>query len=123
MFNQDEFNGFEIESDVIESSHEELTLSSGRKSHWYANWRRVSNDISLLDKLAEYVLKEIPLFINGVKYKTENNKWKTYSLVPYPGLTSMDKLFIGLQNKEMFPELAERLKITDKIAILEAYIK
>lgn len=74
-----------------------------------------------LDYLAEYVLREIPIFINGAKYKTREG-WKTYPLIPYPGLTKLDKLFIGLQNREMFPELADKLKITDKIAILEAYV-
>ncbi|GMU74254.1 MAG: hypothetical protein AMXMBFR44_4510 [Candidatus Campbellbacteria bacterium] len=73
-----------------------------------------------IEKLAEYVLKEIPVFINGAKYKTKDG-WKTYSLIPYPGLTKLDELFIGLQNKDLFSELAEKLKITDKIAILEAY--
>lgn len=74
-----------------------------------------------VEYLAEYILREIPVFINGAKYKTKDG-WKTYSLIPYPGLTKLDELFIGLQNREMFPELADKLKITDKIAILEAYV-
>jgi tRNA-dependent cyclodipeptide synthase len=74
-----------------------------------------------LNYLAEYTLREIPIFINGAKYKTRKG-WKTYSLIVYPGLTKLDKLFIGLQNRTMFPELADKLKITDKIAILEGYM-
>jgi hypothetical protein len=75
-----------------------------------------------IEKLSEYVLQEIPHFINGVKYKAENEDWKTYSLIPYPGLTKLDELFIGLQNRTIFPEITDKLKITDKIAILEAFV-
>lgn len=71
--------------------------------------------------LAEYILREIPLFLNGAKYKTRDG-WQTYSLIPYPGLGKLDELLIGLQNKIIFPELADKLKITDKIALLEAYV-
>ena len=69
-----------------------------------------------LDELCGYVLNEIPLFINGVQLNST-----LYTLIPYPGLTELDELFIGLQNKNLFPRLAEKLKITNKIAILDAY--
>jgi len=78
--------------------------------------------VEKMESLAEYVLHEIPHFINGMKYKPEGEDWKTYDLIPYPGLTKLDELFIGLQNKTIFPELAKRLKITDNIAIIEAYV-
>ena len=71
-----------------------------------------------LDRLAEYVLYEIPLFINGVQI---NNDDTIYTLNVYPGLTKLDELFVGLNTKTMFPELAEKLEITNKIAIVEAY--
>jgi hypothetical protein len=71
-----------------------------------------------LDRLAEYVLNEIPHFVNGVQgYGDET----VYTLIPYPGLTQLDDLFVGLQNKTLFPEIAEQLNLTNKIAIVEAY--
>jgi len=69
-----------------------------------------------LDELCGYILSEIPLFIDGVQLNST-----FYTLIPYPGLTELDKLFISLQNKDLFPELAKKLKITKKIAILDAY--
>lgn len=75
-----------------------------------------------LKGLADYVLREIPVFINGVKYKISDNEWRTYGLIPYPGISKLDKLFIGLQEGSLFPDLASRLKITDPVAMLEAYV-
>jgi tRNA-dependent cyclodipeptide synthase len=69
-----------------------------------------------LDRLAEYVLQEIPFFVNGIEHGG-----RVYTLIPYPGLTMIDKLFIGLNNQVMFPELADKLRIENKIGILEAY--
>ena len=82
------------------------------------------NELSVekLDKAAEYVLREIPLFINGVEYQNKQGDWETYELNIYPGLSKSDELFIGLQNGTLFPEIAKQLKITNKIAILEAYV-
>jgi tRNA-dependent cyclodipeptide synthase len=75
-----------------------------------------------LEKLAEYVLYEIPVFLNGAKYggKPEDGG-KTYSLIIYPGLGSFDYLCDGLQKHTLSPGLSKRLKITDWQAILEAY--
>lgn len=73
-----------------------------------------------LDRLCEYVLSEIPHFVNGVQGYGDDT---VYTLIPYPGLTKLDELFVGLQNKTHFPEVAEKLNITNKIAILEAYVE
>lgn len=70
-----------------------------------------------LEKLSEYVLYEIPLFLNGVKYAG-----RVYSLIVYPGTNQFDDLLLGLQNGILFPDLSKKLKITDKIAILDAYV-
>ena len=76
-----------------------------------------------LNSLALYVLKELPLYINGAKYGgLPEHGGKTYLLQPYPGLGLLDKLLINLQNGKSFPGLVQKLKITDKIAILEAYV-
>ena len=70
-----------------------------------------------LDKLAQYVLQEIPVFLNGVKYKD-----KTYELNIYPGAGLIDELIFGLQDGKLFPEITKKLKITNKIGILDGYV-
>lgn len=71
-----------------------------------------------LDRLAEYILNELPHFINGVQGYGDGT---IYTLLPYPGINKLDELCIGLSNKNMFTELANKLNLTNKIAILEAY--
>jgi len=80
--------------------------------------------LEMLEKLAEYILYEIPIFLNGCKYggKPEDGG-KTYSLIIYPGLNLFDYLCVELENGDLFPELSKRLKITDRIAIVEAYVE
>lgn len=56
-FNQDEFNKFIEENDIYGFFDEAITLKSGRKSHFYANWRNVVEDAWLTDKLADYVIE------------------------------------------------------------------
>jgi len=83
------------------------------------------NDLSeeKLDYLAKYILNELPLYINGAKYGgLPKHGGKTYLLQAYPGLGLIDKLLMSLQNGKQFPELIHKLKITHKIAILEAYV-
>jgi tRNA-dependent cyclodipeptide synthase len=70
-----------------------------------------------LDRLADYILNELPHFIDGVQGYDE----RVYTLIPYPGLTILDELFVGINTKTMFPELAEKLNIKNHIGILEAY--
>lgn len=70
-----------------------------------------------MDRLTDYILNELPHFVDGVQAYNE----QVYTLLLYPGLSGLDTLFVGLQNKTMFPALAEKLHITHKIGILEAY--
>jgi orotidine-5'-phosphate decarboxylase len=55
-FNQEDFNKFVLENDVYGFFEEPLTLKSGRKSHFYANWRNVVEDVWLTDKLSNYII-------------------------------------------------------------------
>ena len=55
-FNQEEFNRFIEENGVYGFFEEAITLKSGRKSHFYANWRNVVEDVFLTDQLADYVV-------------------------------------------------------------------
>ena len=82
--------------------------------------------IERLEKLAEYILYEIPVFINGFKYgfykRIPKKEEKKYNLIIYPGLNDFDNLIIGLQNGTLFPDLSKKLKINDKIIIVEGFV-
>ncbi|MFO7710205.1 MAG: hypothetical protein R6V53_00405 [Candidatus Woesearchaeota archaeon] len=56
-FNQEEFNNFVLENNVIGLFSEQKKLKSGRYSSWYVNWRTVAGDAFLLDQLSDYVLE------------------------------------------------------------------
>jgi len=65
-------------------------------------------------KLAEYILDELPIMINGVDYQGS-----VYNLYPYPGLSSYNTLITGLQDKNIFQNLSNKLNIKNKIAMVE----
>jgi len=73
-----------------------------------------------LDSLANYVLYELPNFVDGVQ---EYGNDKIYTILPYPGLNKLDELAVGLSNKLIFPELVEKLNLTHRIGIVEAYVE
>ncbi len=56
-FDQAEFDTFVLDNGVVGFFEEPITLVSGRKSHFYCNWRRVSNDAFLLHELVHYLLR------------------------------------------------------------------
>ncbi len=53
-FNQEEFNQFVLENNVIDFFEQPIKLKSGRISHWYVNWR--INDVFLMDKLSDFII-------------------------------------------------------------------
>ena len=55
-FDQEKFNQFIIHADVVGFFEDPITLKSGRKSHWYVNWRSVAEDAFLTDQLTDYIL-------------------------------------------------------------------
>jgi orotate phosphoribosyltransferase len=57
VFEQKEFNNFIQENGVYGFFEEAITLKSGRKSHFYANWRNVVEDVFLTDQLADFVIE------------------------------------------------------------------
>jgi tRNA-dependent cyclodipeptide synthase len=75
-------------------------------------------NLEQLEKLSLYVLDELPILLNGVEFEG-----KIYDLHPYPGLSCLDDLLMGLQNGTMFPKLAKMLEIENKIAEVEAYVE
>jgi tRNA-dependent cyclodipeptide synthase len=70
-----------------------------------------------LNKIAQYPLMELPAFIKGINYDGI-----LYNLIPYPGLSRLDELSKEIQSGKIFPELAKKLNLARKLAILEAYV-
>ena len=58
-FNQEQFNQFIIDNHIIGFFNEPITLKSGKQSHFYVNWRTVTEDVYLTDKLSDYILEFI----------------------------------------------------------------
>lgn len=56
-FDQDEFDAFVLDHGVVGFFEEPITLASGRTSHFYCNWRKVSNDAYLIHELIHFVLQ------------------------------------------------------------------
>ncbi len=55
-FDRDLFNNFIVENRVVGFFDKPITLKSGRKSNWYVNWRTVSGDAFLIDRLADFLI-------------------------------------------------------------------
>ena len=56
QFNQETFDDFIIENDVIGFFDEPIRLKSGRVSNWYVNWRDVTEDVFLTDRVSDHLL-------------------------------------------------------------------
>lgn len=90
------------------------------KNHWSGG--RHTLTLEKLERLAEYYIYEIPLFLNGAKFGGLPEKGgKTYLLQIYPGLGEFDEFLMDLQEGKRFPELTKKLKITDKFAMVSAF--
>lgn len=55
-FEQSEFDKFIIDQDVVGLFDKPVKLNSGRLANWYVNWRDVSEDVYLFDKLTDFVV-------------------------------------------------------------------
>lgn len=56
VFIQEDFDSFAIENNVVQFSEKPIKLKSGKKSHLYFNWRNVTNDVYLTEKLSDYII-------------------------------------------------------------------
>ncbi len=72
--------------------------------------------VSNIEKLSEYVLHEIPVFIDGIHLFGS-----TYDAVLYPKIGLIDLLVKDLQDGLVFPKITKRLDIKSPAAIIEAY--
>tara|TARA_B100001142_G_scaffold311204_1_gene345402 strand:+ start:176 stop:811 length:636 start_codon:yes stop_codon:yes gene_type:complete len=57
MFNQQSFNQFILENQIIKIADQPFTLKSGQESHLYINWRQITNDVYLLETCAKYIIQ------------------------------------------------------------------
>ena len=55
-FSRDEFDDFIVDNGVVGFFKEPVTLKSGRTSRWYVNFRTLTEDVYLTEKLAGYVI-------------------------------------------------------------------
>lgn len=55
-FNRESFNEFVLYHNVIGFSEQPLKLKSGRTSHWYADWSKVTGYVFQLEQLTEYII-------------------------------------------------------------------
>jgi len=55
-FKQETFNDFIKDNGVYGFFPDSITLASGRKSYFYANWRNVVEDVYLTNQLAQFIL-------------------------------------------------------------------
>lgn len=88
---------------------EEVTLARGRT---YNKGRGES--------LAIYVLNELPLFVDGVQ---KNGDSTIYTAVPYPGFGKIAELEMDIIDGKKFPNLTERLQLSNKVGILNIDVK
>lgn len=70
------------------------------------------------EKLAEYVICELPLFLFGLLHSG-----KSYTLLPYPGLTAINELVVEFQQGTTFSDIAKKLGLKEKTAFVEAYVE
>lgn len=59
QFDQNEFNRFILENEVIGFFDTPITLKSGRQSNWYVNWRTITEDVFLTEKLSDFLISFI----------------------------------------------------------------
>lgn len=66
-FKQGEFNQFLLENNIYGLFKDPITLKSGRKSHFYINFRNLAQDVWLADRLSDFIIA----FINTHKIEVD----------------------------------------------------
>ena len=56
LFDRKKFLAFILDNGVVGFFDKPVMLKSGRKSNWYVNWRTVTSDVFLTDKLSDFLL-------------------------------------------------------------------
>lgn len=79
---------------------------------------KVPTEDAAVSRLGDYVIEEMPLMFKGI---TVNEKH--YDVFLYPGLSQLDVLVSDIQSRRRFPEIADRLSLTEKQPMIEAYVE
>ena len=66
-WDKNKFNSFIIENNIIGFFEKPLKLKSGRNSYWYVNWRNITEDTFLIDKLTDYLID----FVSSLELKPD----------------------------------------------------
>lgn len=77
---------------------------------------RIPNTEGAVNRLGDYVVEELPLKFKGITVKNYH-----YGIFLYPGLGNIDFLVSDIQNRKKFSGLADRLQLTEKQPVVEAY--
>ena len=56
MFKKEDFYKFIIQNGALGVCDKPISLNSGRKSPYYVNWRKVTNNPILIDELTDYII-------------------------------------------------------------------
>ncbi|MHA1802963.1 MAG: orotate phosphoribosyltransferase [Promethearchaeota archaeon] len=62
VWKEEKFIEFILDNNVLEFVDTPFTLKSGRLSYWYINWRNISEDVFLLEKLTDFILDYVDDF-------------------------------------------------------------
>jgi len=68
------------------------------------------------ESLSVYVLQELPMFLDGIQTLYSDD---LYTLIPYPGSGKLDELEVDIIDGKRFPELTKKLKLENKVGILD----
>jgi tRNA-dependent cyclodipeptide synthase len=71
---------------------------------------------SKIERLATYVLEELPIFIGAIELEDS-----VYDLHLYPGLSLMDDFILDLQEKKIFPGIMDKINVRHPLSLIEAY--
>jgi tRNA-dependent cyclodipeptide synthase len=90
------------------------------RDHWKNGPHTLTTE--RLEKLSEYFIYEIQLFLNGAKFGGLPEKGgKTYLLHVYPFFSKFDEFLIDCQEGKSFPELTKKLKLNGKFIMVEMH--
>ncbi|MGV8169574.1 MAG: hypothetical protein ACP5N3_05980, partial [Candidatus Nanoarchaeia archaeon] len=104
--------------------HEEYLRNSDFKQNvekpirYYLNSKGRHADNTRLEQLSEYVLRELPFLLNGIKYK--NTEYKTM-LYPTHGST-LSEFIINILTKEQYSALNRKLNINGDHILIDSPI-
>ena len=68
------------------------------------------------ESLALYIIHELPLFCDGAQKIGDDT---IYTVIPYPGFGKIDELEMDIIEGSKYPEITQKLGLTNKVGILD----